>query len=121
MTATGVIGQIVSLVLLLKATAAGAGISYQLITHNLIRHVSTVTFGNHKEGPLMGSYLIHILLHPAVGYAIAALTVFLIIKEFLSYSLTRKIFFNLTGLFVAAFFSAVYVWVFGHGYLLPPG
>ncbi len=67
----------------------------------------------------MGSYLVHFVLHPFVGYGLAVIGVCLMIKEVWFQSINRKLVVNFAGLSVALSFAFIYMWVVENGYLIP--
>lgn len=109
-----------NLVLLALTLVTTFSISVLLITHDGLRAVSTDVYGYSPNDPLMGSYWVEVLLHPAIGYALAASMVLLIVKEFRMQDLRRRVLLNLGGLTITVFFSGTYAWVYSHGYLFSP-
>jgi len=109
-----------NLVLLAFTLVTTFSISVLLITQDGLRTVSTEVYGYSPEAPLMGSYLVEVVLHPVIGYALAAFMVFLVVKEFRMEDLRRRVLLNLTGFVITVFFSITYAWVYSHGYLFSP-
>lgn len=96
------------------------GITGLLISHDNIASLSTDIYGYASDGPLMGSHVADILLHPLVGLALACYLVFLIAKEFIYKKTRTKVYLNLLGILFSVFFGGLYTWVSYNGYLFSP-
>lgn len=103
----GAMRAVFSYLLLVLAIIGGANFSKLTLSRKGLELLSETVYGETR--PLMGSWTLEILLHPAVAYAVIVLLVFLVAKEFFIRTGGAKLAINTVAFLMVTFFSAVYV------------